>query len=135
MAITFKRLEDITRALKPLSQTGKSFHTTFIYRGNKLLTIGVNNYSKLHPHHKYGVYAPRYNDGLYVSGIHSEISAIVKLGLEDCSAYTFINIRINNNNSVAISKPCKNCYSVLRNQVGFKAIWYFDGNSYTKEKF
>jgi hypothetical protein len=131
--INFKRLELITHALKPALQTGKSFHTTFVYNKNKLICIAHNNYNKIHPYHKFGKYESTRADGDYKAGIHSECSAIIKMGLEDCSRLTFINIRISNEEKPAISKPCINCQRVL-DQVGYKNIWYFDGKQYIKKQ-
>jgi hypothetical protein len=130
MAINFKRLEEITRALKPTKQTGKCFHTTFAFKGNKMLAIGYNNYNKLHPHHKFGVYEPTKDlNSNYTAGIHSEISCLIKLGVEDCSDITFVNVRIDNNDKPAVSKPCANCECILE-QVGNRKVWYFDGDFY-----
>jgi hypothetical protein len=130
MAINFKRLEEITRALKPTKQTGKCFHTTFAFKGNKMLAIGYNNYNKLHPHHKFGVYEPTKDlNSNYTAGIHSEISCLIKLGVEDCSDITFVNVRIDNNDKPAVSKPCANCECILE-QVGNRKVWFFDGDFY-----
>lgn len=134
MAINFKRLEEITRCLKSHNQTGKTFHTTFIYKGNKLLKIGHNSYKKLHREHKFGKYHPTKDDtSRYTAGVHSEMNAIIRLGQTDCSDLTFCNIRIGNNDKPLISKPCGNCRRVLE-QVGFKTLWYYDGENYVKEK-
>lgn len=127
--INFKRLEELTKALKPIHQSGKSFHVTVVYKKNKLLCIANNNYKKRHPHYKFGHYLAT-KGGNYVAGIHSECAALIKLGQEDCSDLTFVNIRIDGNGKPAISKPCKNCQRLL-NQVGFKKIWYYDGEKYT----
>ena len=134
MAINFKRLEEITRALKPISQNGRNFHTTFVYWGNKLLVIANNDYKKIHPYHVFGPYKPLKNETEnYKAGIHSEISSLIKLGLEECSHLTFVNIRIDNDNMPAISKPCGNCSKVM-NDIGFKTFWYHDGKTYTKSR-
>lgn len=132
MAINFKRLESITSALKLTHQTGRSFHATFVYHGNKLLCIAHNDYSKLHPYHKYGKYIGKY-DGTYQSGIHGECRAIIKMGLNDCNHLTFVNVRVSNNGTPSISKPCVNCQRLL-DSVGYKAIWYYDGEQYIKTK-
>lgn len=134
MALNFERLENIAKALKPLSQTGKSFHVTFAYFGNKLLAIGTNNYDKVHPHYRFGRYVATKtsNHANYQAGIHSETSCIIKLGLEDCSHITFVNIRIDNNGKPAMSKPCFNCRKVLEQQVSYKNVWYYNGTSYQK---
>jgi deoxycytidylate deaminase len=134
MAINFNRLEEISRALKPLHQTGKKFHTCFAYHGNKLISIAANDYSKLHPAHKWGEYKNTKFNGEYCSGVHAEVKNLIKLGLEDCSHLTFVNIRIDNNGEPAISKPCANCERVLR-QIKIRQIWYYDGEKYVKEKY
>lgn len=130
MAINFNRLEEISRALKPVHQSGRTFHVTFVYKKNKMLCIGHNNYNKKHPYHKFGVYKP-FKDGgeNYVAGIHSECAALIKLGMEDCSDLTFVNIRIGSDGNAAISKPCDNCQRLL-NEVGHKRIWFYDGSRY-----
>lgn len=117
---------EITKCLKRDKTTGHSFHTTFIYDKGKLLSIGFNNYKKLHPRHKFGIYkGTKDNPEKYISGIHSEIDAIIKLGKTDLSKFTIINIRIDNNNCPNISKPCENCFKVLQG-LGFKQIYYLD---------
>jgi len=133
MAINFTRLEEITRATKVGLQTGKSFHTTFVYRGNKMLCIAANNYNKAHRRHKYTEYKPNKPGANYQPCLHSEISALIRMGLEDCSDLTFVNIRIDNNSNPAISKPCPNCARVLKS-VSYKNLWYYDGEQYVKEK-
>lgn len=128
MAINFKRLEEIAKALKPVHQSGQSFHVTVVYRKSKMLCIANNNYNKNHPYHKFGEYVPT-KGGEYFAGIHSETAALIKLGLEDCSDLTFINLRIDNNGNPAISKPCPNCQKLL-DQIGYKKIWFYDGKEY-----
>jgi deoxycytidylate deaminase len=121
-----KKCIEITRALRQEKESGRSFHSTFIFDKGKLLSIGVNNYKKLHRSHKFGLYkGTKDNPEKYVAGIHSEIDAIIKLGNTDCSKLTFINIRIDNNNLPNISKPCENCFRVLQG-LGFKQIYYID---------
>jgi len=131
MAINFARLEEITRATKVGLQTGKSFHTTFVYKGSKMLCIASNNYNKSHRHHKYTEYTKP--EGNYKPSLHSEIGALIRLGLTNCSGLTFVNIRIDNNGKAAISAPCNNCARVLKS-IGYKNLWYYDGKQYIKEK-
>jgi len=52
----------------------------------------------------------------------------LRLGEEDCSRYTFINVRIDNNNKVSIAKPCPNCQRIL-DQVGYKKIIYLESEN------
>lgn len=117
---------EISLALKPKMQTGRCFHTTFAWEKNKLLAIGVNNYTKPHPAAKFGAYKPT-KEGTthYQSGIHSEISALLKLGIENCSKIEFLNLRIDNNGNLGYSCPCPNCSGVLAT-VGFKKLFYFN---------
>lgn len=117
------RYIEIARALKPLKQNGRAFHLTAIFDKRKVLSIGVNSYLKSHPSRKFGVYSSK-NDGEYNPKCHSEIHSLLKLGECDCSNYTFLNIRLTKDGKPALAKPCHNCFSVLKNQVGFKRIIY-----------
>ena len=133
--MNYNRLEAIASALKNSRQNGKSFHVTFIYHGNKLLSIGTNDYEKRHRSLRFGEYKPTRGDARgYTAGIHSEIDAAIKLGISDCRHLKFVNIRIDNNGKPAISRPCANCQRVLKTQLGFKELHYFDGENYVKEK-
>jgi deoxycytidylate deaminase len=115
---------EISLGLKPSKQTGQSFHATFVFNKNKIISIGVNNYHKMHPYHRMGKYLGyKKNPREYKPCIHSEISALLKLGEEDCSRYSFVNVRIDNNGELSMAKPCPNCQRVLEG-VGYKRIFY-----------
>ena len=135
MGLDFQRLEETAKAMKPIFQTGKSFHVTFVFKKNKFICAATNNYNKQHPYHRFGEYkATKSNSPNYQSGLHSEVAALIKLGKEDCSEFKFVNIRINNENEPAQSKPCKNCQKVL-DQVGYKEIWFMqESGKYCKIK-
>lgn len=122
-----KSYVDYARAMKGSRQTGQFYHVTFICKKRKVIAIGFNNLTKLLPPTRWGTYKASKNNcrETYAAGIHSEISAIIKCGHEDCSSFDFFNIRINNKGEIANSKPCFNCQRVL-NQVGYKNIYYFD---------
>lgn len=131
-----KRLEkciEIAASLRPHKQNGRSFHATFIFDKKRLISIGTNDYSKCHPYHKMGkYYGYKRNPEHYQPCLHSEISALLRLGEEDCSRYTFVNVRIDNNNKTTIAKPCLNCQRIL-DGVGYKAIFYSDSeNGFSK---
>ena len=119
-----QKLIEVARAMKGEKSTGKSFHVTGIIRQNKIVCIGWNNYNKQHPAHRFGAYEnyKGFTDR-FRPGIHSEISAIIKMGQEDLSGYSMVNIRINNNFQVAMSKCCPNCERVIR-QLGLKRLFY-----------
>lgn len=117
---------EITKCLRKDKQTGRSFHSTFIFDKGKLLSIGFNNLKKLHRRHKFGIYRGcKTNPEKYIASIHSEIDALIKLGKTDCSRFIFINIRIDKNDEVNIAKPCENCMRVLQG-IGFKKIYFTD---------
>ena len=56
-------------------------------------------------------------------GTHSELNAVIKLGLEDCSGFTMVNTRINRNNKLDYSYPCNGCMDMIK-KYGFKKIIY-----------
>jgi deoxycytidylate deaminase len=121
-----KKCIEISKCLKKDKESGRSFHCTFIYNKNKLLSIGFNSYKKLHRRHIFGAYkGTKDNPEQYIAGIHSEIDALIKLGKTDCSKLTFVNVRIDKNKQANISKPCENCFRVLQG-LGFKQIYYID---------
>lgn len=116
---------EIAKALMPddgLPQ--KTYHTTFIVRKGRILKIGLNNTMKTHPLvRKYRYFA---KDGVDIRdfvGIHSELSAIIKYGRQDCSDCTFINVRIDKNGNPTMAAPCSGCCDLLR-QVGYKKVFY-----------
>jgi deoxycytidylate deaminase len=130
MSKFLERCVEITKGLKPQKQNGRSFHTTFIFHKARILSIGYNDYKKLHPYHRLGKYVGyKTNPENYQPCLHSEISAILKLGEEDLSKYSFVNVRIDGKNNLALSKPCPNCERVLR-QVGFKRLFYSSENGF-----
>ena len=62
-----------------------------------------------------------------IVGTHSELSAVIKLGEEDCSGLTLVNTRINRNNLLDFSAPCSGCSDMIR-QLNFKEVWYSNAN-------
>ena len=113
--MNLKRLIEISKALRSSDHPIRTFHTTFIVKGSKILSIGINT-DKTHPR------TLRFNYHCQPK-THSELSAVIKLGKEDCSDFTFINIRLTKDDKTAISKPCSGCMDML-SQVGFKKIIY-----------
>ncbi len=124
----FWRSVEIAGAMKSSALTGRCFHITVVFDKNKIISIGANSYCKTHP--KAAIFQKEeiVDRNRYVPGIHSELSAILKLG-EDCSKFTFFNVRIDNNNQINNSRPCSGCTKLLK-QVGFKRFYYsISGNS------
>ena len=115
MAINYKKLIEIARALKGKNSSGRCFHVSVVLNKSKILSIGFNKY-KTHPQTKNYAYHR-------FAGIHSELDAVLKLGMDDCSGLTIINIRVDKNNQICDSKPCKGCSDLIQ-KIGFKKVIY-----------
>jgi len=126
----FKRCTEISYALLKKHGNYRCKHFSFIFYKNRLVSIGFNNPNKTHPKNKkIGFYNRKGEDISDTIGVHSELSAVLKLGEEDCSDYTIINTRINRNNALDLSKPCQGCSSLL-DQLKFKKVYYSTGSGY-----
>lgn len=123
----FEKIKEVAYALYPKKTSGgRCFHLTGIFWRSRLISIGINNYKKSHPIAARAGY--RNGEGQhYISGTHSELSSIIKLGEEDCSDYDFYNIRILKNGDIGGSKPCFGCSKIVR-EVGFNSFKYTDDN-------
>lgn len=93
---------------KSILQTGRAFHATIALKGSKVIAIGCQLLTRLHPYARFGKYASyktvNYN---HVIGLHSEIVCIKQiLFRDDYHKITMVNLRIDNNNQVANAKPC-----------------------------
>ena len=116
--MNFNRIIETARAISPINEIHK--HFTFAFRKNKLLAIGLNNSRKTHPHlfkYEYKTKSGRN------AGIHSELSAILKLQQEDCSDIVFVNLRIRRDGKIGMAKPCVGCQNLIR-QTGFKRLFF-----------
>ena len=123
----FQKYVDITKALMSEGFSTRTFHTTFIVRKNKIQKIGVNA-SKTHPSNlKYNYRGAAGEDIRRMVGLHSELSAVLKYGREDCSDCVFVNVRIDRKGKIAMAKPCRGCQDLL-NQIGFKKLYYSNAN-------
>lgn len=102
-------------------------HFSFILDGNKIIKIGFNR-SKTHPKNLLYSYTNRRGEFMADQvGIHSEMDAVIKLGLSSCPGLTLVNTRIDRNNQLAMSKPCLGCTDMLR-KLNFRRIFYFENN-------
>jgi deoxycytidylate deaminase len=82
------------------------------------------NSAKTHPLNLKYNYINKQKDRISdIVGTHSELSAVLKLGYEDCGGLTIINTRINRRNELDYSRPCIGCMDMLT-QLGFKRIFY-----------
>lgn len=119
----FVRAIEITRALKGKKDSGgRCYHTTFIFHKNRVVAIGINNYNKTHPKTLKHPYRNKCGDR-YLAGVHSELNAILKLKHRDYNELEVLNLRLDKNNKISLSKPCHGCQHLLK-QLNFKAIYY-----------
>lgn len=127
-AITRKvaKTVELARALKPSRQTGHSFHVTTIWDKSRLAAVGHNDYTRSHPARRVGrVYRDTRSHQTrdYRPCLHSEVSAIIRLGVEDLSRYTVVNARVLNDGSVGMARPCPNCLELLRQMGSRRLVW------------
>lgn len=127
--ISFKRLEEIAYSLTDSvhDRTVRCRHFSFIFQKNRLLSIGYNQAKTTPFNLQFGYHQ--------LSGTHSEISALKRLRqnnlhMKDCSIAV---LRIDRNNRLNMSKPCKFCANVLKHfDIG--DIYYTDFNgNWTKQ--
>ena len=98
-------------------------HFSFIFERNRLVSIGINN-PKTHPMNlKYNYIGKKENKINEVIGTHSELSAVIKIGFENCKGLTIVNTRINRNNQLDYSYPCNGCCDMIK-RMGFKKLIY-----------
>lgn len=117
------RFKQIARGLFTEDKERKNFHVTFILKGSKIISIGINKPKTHTKNLKFNYYSMIGDDLRDKVGLHSELSAIIRGGKEDYSKYTFLVIRMNANNELLMSKPCPGCISAL-DQVGYRKIFY-----------
>ena len=98
-------------------------HFSFILDRNRIISIGLNS-PKTHPLNLKYNYVNKNNQKISdIVGTHSELSAVIKLGEEDCSGLTLVNTRINRNNVLDFSAPCSGCCDMI-NQLNFKNVYF-----------
>lgn len=120
------RIIEIAMALKPIDWGKHPFHLTFAFKKNKLLCIGQNNPKKTSPRNlKYNHIDRNGKSKSHVIGIHSELSAVIKLSTENCSDISFYVVRIDNAGNANYSKPCSGCMDMFQ-QVGYKEVYFTD---------
>ncbi len=126
MIKNYERLIEIGYALKSKTYVGgRCFHLSGIFHRSKLLSLGVNEYNKTHTSMlKFGYSA--------MSGIHSELRGALKLGFDNCSGLTIINIRIDGRNNINNSCFCNACQKLVR-YLGFKNAFFSDWNGQIEE--
>lgn len=106
-----------------LPQHNNYKHFSFIIKRNRIISLGWNLQKKTDTFaHKFKYKHPF---------IHSELMAIKNFPYPPTELYKckMINIRLNNNKQLRLSKPCKNCQNLL-NFFELKEIWYSHNNGF-----
>lgn len=126
----FEKIIEMSFALAGRHQySQRCKHFSFIFEKNKLISIGINS-PKTHPLNLKYNYVNKQKDKIsHIVGTHSEMSAVIKLGLlTNCEGLTIINTRINRKKEIDYSMPCNGCMDMLLD-LKFEKIYYT-----TKEK-
>ena len=118
------RIIEITFALSgKRNTTQRCRHFSFICDRNRILSIGMNS-PKTHPFNlKYNYINKQKHNIRNIVGTHSELSAVLKLGSDECRGLTIINTRVNRKNEIDFSHPCIGCMDMI-NKIGFKRLGY-----------
>jgi deoxycytidylate deaminase len=122
--MNFNKIIEISYALiNKHSADLRCRHFSFILDRNRIISIGLNSL-KTHPLNLKYKYVNKNNQSISnIVGTHSELSAVIKLGEEDCSDFTLINTRINRNNKLDFSAPCSGCCDMIK-QLNFKYVFF-----------
>ncbi|MEK6879191.1 MAG: hypothetical protein AABY22_06255 [Nanoarchaeota archaeon] len=123
--VNFNKLVEIARALSSNHNVNlRCKHYCFILKNDKILSIGLNSHKSNPRNLRY----PKFNEyGKNISSIRgtcAEHIAVIKLGYIDCSKFTFVVLRLDNNGNLAYSRPCGSCIGLLQKQIGFKKLFY-----------
>jgi deoxycytidylate deaminase len=125
---SYMRAVEIATALKSKKALGKSHHCAFIYRNGKIMSIGVNDYTKQHNSKRFGKYEDHKGYTTeYKACRHAEISSIIRYGEEDLRDCEMLVVRIDNRKNANLSKCCINCARVLQG-LNIKKVFYSDGD-------
>lgn len=123
------RFVNLSKALfnRSACSNGRTFHCCFAVKKGKVLAIGINDYKrKLDGYNRrFKTTVKFYGEDSYHLSLHAEISALLKLGLEDCTGIEFYNVRLNKGCHCCHSAPCDNCIRMLK-IVNAKRLYYYD---------
>jgi hypothetical protein len=121
MKIPFNKIVEVSYALLGRNPNSQFKHFSFIIgKGGRIETIGMNNQNRTHP------LAKKFNK--YSDAVHSEMAVWLRHGELDCSNYILVNSRINRENRLVCSFPCRACSMFLSKQANFREVWATDNN-------
>lgn len=98
-------------------------HFTFLYRGQRLVSVGLNSH-KTHPKSlRYGYRSKRASSEGWTVGTHSELSAVLHMDRDECRGLTLVNTRVNRRGMLDYSRPCDGCVDLIRS-LGFREVYH-----------
>jgi deoxycytidylate deaminase len=103
-----------------LSTHGKYRLGASLFRGNRLVSVGVN---KIKTHTK----SPH-----FYRMIHAEIDALLRGERESIEGSSLFVVRVLKNLNFASSKPCKCCWTMAA-ELGVKRVVYYDKISFVSD--
>lgn len=113
------------------NKTGyQPFHFCFLYKRNRLISIGVNSYKQCPKIKKIGELFGLLNQKKYMYP-HAETNAISKIMFSknnvELSKVSMVCIRLNKKLELQNSKPCNECSIVIKS-IGINKVYYsFNG--------
>lgn len=119
------RIIEISRAIYPKTEDSpRARHLCFAFKKSKLLAVGLNQ-TKSNPRNLRFNHIDRDGNHFgHLAGIHAELDAVIKLGYQESyNKITLVNVRLNMQNEVCLSKPCAAC-SQLISQIQPKKVIY-----------
>lgn len=115
-----KNLEEVAYAILPAARGEmRCFHAAAIFKKRKIITIGFNK-KQSHPNNLNYNYLPN-------AGICAEMRTCLKGGREDYSGFSIAVLRIDRNNKLNYSKPCRGCSELIK-KLNFKNIYHTNHN-------
>ena len=125
------RYVNLAKALfrKGATSHGRTFNVCFAVNKSRVIAIGLNDYERNMSgyNHKLRTTYKKVGDESYIPSLHAEVSAVLKIGVDDCSDLSFYNIRLDKNCHCKNSQPCANCLRILK-MVGAKNIYFYDND-------
>ena len=117
-----KKAVEISYALYREGNGLRCFHTAIIFKGNKIISIGVNQKEPKPITKRF-----RYHD---IAGLHAELDSLTKKRLTDYSGYTMVTLRIDRNGNINTGKPCNCCQGVIKQFNVGKVIYSINQNEW-----
>ena len=115
--MNFKRFEEIAFALLPTTHPDniRCRHFAFLLKKGRIVTIGFNK-RKSHPiNHRYGYFES--------CGLHAELDSLLKAKRDEFKGYSLAVLRIDRNNKLNQSAPCRFCTAAL-STLGINDIYH-----------